>query len=406
MIINLRRTGTKFHKTGFRESYAHLRNPGCGWYHMYTFHMEQFQKELYLECEDEELVLLLMDIGCFRQTEISGRALEEITRILTFFQSKGKGMILRFAYDTEGNGMLKEPESSSLVKTHMRQLGSVIRVFCEDILVIQGIFVGSWGEMHDSRFLSERWMTELAETMLEAVDYRCELAVRTPKQWRMIAKNSSEKVRRKLTLFNDGIFGSETDLGTYDEGEREEELRWQQEHVRCKINGGEVLGAKECMKAEEDMAKMHLSYLNSTYNKDALDRWKSERVWWKSCGKEVSAYTYLGEHLGYRFVVRDAVFRRGELRITVENCGFANIYEEVECRILFQTEQGMESFLHPDTDARDWDSRKCSTFSVKPDRRIISKGTKCYLQLQRKRDGRYISFANEGGEKQVLIGQF
>lgn len=409
MIKNFRKIIRKFYKAELRESCAALGNPGCGWYHMYTFRAEKPEKEFYLVCEEEELVLLLIDIGWFRETELSQEALQYIADILTFFRSRGKEMILRFAYDTEGNGMLKDPAAGNLIKTHMRQLGSVLLPFAEDIVVLQGILVGSWGEMHDSRFVSDRWITELSQTMLEAVKYQCSLAVRTPAQWRTIAKNSPEKVKEKLALFNDGIFGTETDMGTYDIGAgdgREEELRWQRETVKFQRNGGEVLGIKDCRRAAEDMAKMHLSYLNSAYDPIVLDRWRSEKVEWEGCGREVSAYDYIGNHLGYRFVVRDVVFRRGALRITVENCGFANLCESAECRVLLQTSGGELIYFYPDTDPQSWESRKSITFSVSPDLAGMENGTKYYVELRRKRDGRILSFANAGGEKQLLIGQF
>lgn len=419
MTVNLqkifrKKQSRKFHKAKFLESSRYLRNPGCGWYRIYTFHAEDRLQEFYLECEEEELVLVLIDIGCFSQTELSRDALEYIAEILEFFRSKDKGIILRFAYDTNGNGLLREPQTGSLVITHMRQIGSVVREFADEILVIQGILVGSWGEMHDSRFLSKRWMTELAETMLKSVDYRCMLAVRKPSQWRTIAENSSEKVKKKLALFNDGIFGTETDMGTYgteikafpeESWCRSEELKWQQTEVQSRINGGEVLGIKVCREAAEDMKKMHLSYLNSVYSAKVLDDWKATVEVWTESGKEQSAYDYIGQHLGYRFLVRDAVFKRGEIQITVENCGFANLCEEAECHLMLRTE-GEEHVISIETDARKWNSGTSTRVSVRLDETLIRAGMKCCLQLRRKRDERILSFANEGAGESVLIGQF
>ncbi len=52
----------------------------------------------------------------------------------------------------------------------------------------------------------------LTDTMIKAVDGACPVAVRKPAQWRELTLGLTEQEKKKLTLFNDGIFGSETDL--------------------------------------------------------------------------------------------------------------------------------------------------------------------------------------------------
>lgn len=181
-----------------KESTRALKNPGCGWYHIYTFDLskENSNESLYIDCEEEELVLLLIDIHAFRGCEqIPKEALEWFSIILTFFEQHDKGIILRIVYDTKGRGMENEPSSIKIVKSHMKQLGSII---CEHtskkeslpgkILVHQGLFVGSWGEMHSSKFLSEARMKELSDTFLEATKGSCPIAVRKPVQFNLAAK--------------------------------------------------------------------------------------------------------------------------------------------------------------------------------------------------------------------------
>lgn len=62
-------------------------------------------------------------------------------------------MILRVCYDTEGKGMEREPQRIFVVQRHMQALGSLAERYADAILTVQGVFVGSWGEMHTSRFL-------------------------------------------------------------------------------------------------------------------------------------------------------------------------------------------------------------------------------------------------------------
>ena len=236
----------KFHKASMEEALEKVVNPGTGWYHLYTFDATCATPVLYVACEEEEIVLLLIDIGGFRGKELSTEALMSIRQIFHFFKEKQKDMIVRFVYDTEGKGMEKEPESGEIVLEHIRQLGAVIREYQSSILTVQGLLVGSWGEMHDSKFLTKKWLIRLAKEMLEATDYQCNLAVRKPAQLRCIEGEIGEKAKEKLTLFNDGIFGSETDLGTYGSSleDRMRELSWIEENLRDGYIGGEALAVQ------------------------------------------------------------------------------------------------------------------------------------------------------------------
>lgn len=434
-----------------KESTRALKNPGCGWYHIYTFDLSK-ENFLYIDCEEEELVLLLIDIHAFRGCEqIPKEALEYFSSILTFFEQHDKGIILRIVYDTKGRGMENEPSSIKIVKSHMKQLGSII---CEHmskkeslpgkILVHQGLFVGSWGEMHGSKFLSEARMKELSDTFLEATKGSCPIAVRKPVQLRQLSckKTASSPLQNasntNFTLFNDAIFGSETDLGTYgaygtirksalsenSEREktswvREDELSWQQSFMQQSFCGGEVLGGMNTVSESSgntdypqrtldwnqvvaDLAKMHVSYLNSIYSKEVLDDWKSHRIMWN--GEEISEYDYIGRHMGYRFTVTQVKISKNVITLTIKNTGFANLCEEAVCRlILTENNENIKAF-EIKSDPRTWNSGT-DTVIESPILQEIwpqqSQQTKIFLQLIRKRDGRIIEWANEEYDHKV-----
>ena len=433
-----------------KESTRALKNPGCGWYHIYTFDLSK-ENFLYIDCEEEELVLLLIDIHAFRGCEqIPKEALEYFSSILTFFEEHDKGIILRIVYDTKGRGMENEPSSIKIVKSHVKQLGSIIYEHMSKkeslpgkILVHQGLFVGSWGEMHGSKFLTEARMKELSDTFLEATKGSCPIAVRKPVQLRQL---SCQKTASNInfTLFNDAIFGSETDLGTYgtiqksalpenSEREktswvREDELSWQQSFMQQSFCGGEVLGGMNTVlessgntdypqrtldwhQVVADLAKMHVSYLNSIYSKEVLDDWKAHRIMWN--GEEISEYDYIGRHMGYRFTVTQVKISRVSqekkkqtqsqmsksiIKFTIKNTGFANLCEEAVCRlILTENNENVKAF-EIKSDPRTWNSGT-DTVIESPILQEIwpqqSQQTKIFLQLIRKRDGRIIEWANE-----------
>lgn len=443
-----------------KESTRALKNPGCGWYHIYTFDLSK-ESFLYIDCEEEELVLLIIDIHVFRSCEqIPKEALEWFSSILTFFEQHDKGIILRIVYDTKGRGMENEPSSIKIVKSHMKQLGSII---CEHtsekkslpgkILVHQGLFVGSWGEMHGSKFLTEARMKELSDTFLDATKGSCPIAVRKPVQLRQLSCQKNES-NTNFTLFNDAIFGSETDLGTYgtirqsampenSEREktswaREDELTWQKTKLQQSFCGGEVLDGMNTLSESSgnkdqsprtldwkqvvaELAKMHVSYLNSVYSKEVLDDWKAQRIMWN--GEEISEYDYIGRHLGYRFTVTQvkiscvsqekkkqtqsntqSQISENVITLTIKNTGFANLCEEAACRlILTENNENIKAF-EIKSDPRTWNSITDTVIECPIPQEIWpqqSEQTKLFLQLIRKRDGRIIEWANEEYDHKV-----
>ena len=445
-----------------KESTRALKNPGCGWYHIYTFDLSK-ENFLYIDCEEEELVLLLIDIHEFRGCEqIPKEALEYFSSILTFFEEHDKGIILRIVYDTKGRGMENEPSSIKIVKSHMKQLGSII---CEHtsekkslpgkILVHQGLFVGSWGEMHGSKFLSEARMKELSDTFLEATKGSCPIAVRKPVQLRQLSCQKNES-NTNFTLFNDAIFGSETDLGTYgtirksalpENGDkektpwaREDELTWQKTKLQQSFCGGEVLGGMNTLSESSgntdhptktldwqqvvaDLAKMHVSYLNSIYSKEVLDDWKAQRIMWN--GKEISEYDYIGRHMGYRFTVThvkiscvspekkkqtqsdtNSQISSSIITLTIKNTGFANMCEEAVCRLIIAENNENIKVFEIKSDPRTWNSITDTVIECPIPQEIWpqqSQQTKLFLQLIRKRDGRTIEWANEENEVNICL---
>ncbi len=454
-----RRTSRMFQEAELRESSEELHNPGCGWYHVYTFRAQPpadgrpVEEEVWLDesCLTERLALALIDIGDFRIRPLSQEALLHIGRIMDFFHRHGKQLLLRFVYDTEGRGMEREPLTLAMVKRHMEQTGGVIRPYMEDILVMQGIFVGNWGEMHGSRFLDDASMCELVETLYRITEGRCFLAVRTPAQWRRITdalisdsrvegrsgpdgrveespgtgshgegKPGSGSVEERLGLFNDGIFGSPTDMGTYgaasraEAGEtgswcREEELEWQERYMDSVPNGGEILSCrplKSYRQAAEELEEMHVSYLNSIYHPEQLDYWRSEKVEEPGCWQGLSGYDYIGRHLGYRFFVQNIAMKKNELQITIKNCGFGNLCQEAECFLVTEREQGGFSLRQMETDARNWKSGRETMLTAVLSREEDTSAGRLYLLLKRKTDGRILRFANQGTDEKVPLGEF
>lgn len=420
----------RFYQADYVETCEPLENPDCGWYHIYPFILKDVPGTVFPdlgplarsleESGKERLALIQFHIGFFRERELTAGILGHMERILSCFCAAGKQMILRIAYDLEGKGLLWEPTSEALIHRHMEQVAPLICRYAWDILALQGIFVGNWGEMHGSRFLSESAMARLVSTLYRTTGGACFLAVRTPAQWRgVMARLSGEAgLEEKLTLFNDGLFGSDTDLGTYgvcrerrgDEAgrrRREEELEWQSRMMTGKPVGGEAVAALKpvgYIQGAAEMAKIHICYLNSAYHKGQLDFWRGETVNIPGCWAGLSGYDYIGRHLGPRFVIRDVKKMGRKLLVLIQNQGFSGVCKEADCFLITEWGNGRKEELRLDTDMRDWRGGQTVKLLVPLQ---LERDGKDPVQLSltlRKRDRRILRFANQGAGDSVRLG--
>lgn len=421
----------RFYKADYAESAEPLANPDCGWYRIYPFALKEVSGEVLPELQPltwilgesggERLALVQFDIGFFREEELTPGVLRHMERILSFFRAAGKQMILRVAYDLEGKGLLREPASEALVHRHMEQLGPLIRAYAPDILTLQGIFVGNWGEMHGSRFLSEPAMARLVLSLYRATEGMCFLAVRTPAQWRgVMARLSGERgLAERLTLFNDGLFGSDTDLGTYgapdgsrsDEAGRRgrgEEVEWQRRTMVGRPVGGEAVAALPPVgwqQAAAELEKLHVCYLNSAYQKKQLDFWRQETVDTPGCWEGLSGYDYIGRRLGPRFVVRDTRRVGRRLLVAIENRGFSSVCSRTACILTAERENGESEELLLNTDVCAWQGGQTVRLVVPlPPERGPDGPVQLSLTLRREQDRRVVRFANQGAADSVRLG--
>ena len=416
----------------FVETAEYLPNPGQGWYRIFTYDagVPFTPEETFLE--GDTLALVRVDIGRFRSESLKGRCLDNLRDILRFFDENGVDLILRIAYDFEGRGLEREPDLFSLVRQHMLELAPVLAEFEKRILILQGLLVGSWGEMHQSKFLSPRWLRDLEAPFRGGGNHGTWLAVRRPVFLRMLAGPGEAEegfFAQRRCLFNDAIGSSETDMGTYGWKERdqaawtepwrpEDELAFMERACARAPFGGEVLPpeAGRLPPWKETVARMRrgrLSYLNCRHDRRVLDLWeKSVCRSWRGCPwAGVSLYDYIGGHMGYRFFARRASAKPPEegggllLSVEIENTGFGNLLQEARAELLLRDEAGSWSRQALDWDARDW-SRGCRTLC---EARIPAWTGELYLSLRREWDGRAILFSNrmerdEQGKPMVLLG--
>lgn len=415
--METRETAQSFRRARFAETAEYLPNPGQGWYQIHTYDAAApfVPEETFLE--GDALALVRVDIGGFRNESLSGRGLDHLRDILCFFDENGVDLILRVAYDFQGQGMAREPDLFSQVRRHMLELAPVLREFDRRVLIFQGLLLGSWGEMHQSRFLTPRWLRELETAFRSEGNREMWLAVRRPVFLRMLAgrKDFPEGLAaQRRCLFNDALGSSETDMGTYgwkertqagweEPWKRADELAFMEAACAGAPFGGEVLPPEKgrfpsWKETAALMRRVHLSYLNRRHDRQALDRWERTacRTWRGGPWAGASLYDYIGGHMGWRFFVRQAEVKPREggggsiLSVEIENTGFGNLLQEARAELLRRDEAGVWSRQPLDWDARGW---LCGRRTLCEARIPPWKG-ELYLSLRRKWDGRALLFSN------------
>ncbi len=433
------------------ESARQLDMPECGWYQLYSYYLTPdtplTASDMYYEKKDQDnktyrLSLLEFNISSYITGKLDAAAKNNIKQVLDFFSETKSKVIVRFLYDWDGAGLDREPATIDTVKQHMAQVGKILTAYSDIIYTTQGIFVGSWAEMHSSKFLSDEEMTELALYFASVTGPDIYLAVRTPEQYQKIFKQlenhpekykeidiAPEELKARLGLFNDGMLGSISDVGTYhaadtakttEEGMaiRQEALDFQDELCRNVPNGGETVNNNifnDTDNAIADLAKMHVSYLNQKYDGAVIDKWRNS-IYHKdgSVFDGMSTYDYITRHMGARFVIKDCSlsyrpFQKGkaEGKIQIENVGFSNLYHEKKVSLILASTVTDRTVTLLDSEENDsvlspsqWDAGEVSELSFAFSPFDLSDGTyRLYLSLADPGTGESIPFANDSYEE-------
>ena len=329
------------------ESGEPLHNPYEGMYRIYSYTLSDEIPASTREIAEElgqdpyRLSLLEVNLQNYTEGELSEMALSQFNDVLSVFDAGDHDLILRLLYDQEGNAKKTEPKTMEIVRDHILQLAPIINSHADCIFTLQGILIGDYGEMHDSRLISDDNLTILTDTMYSHTDTGIYLAVRTPAYWRLITKSDDPAVDHglcaRLGLYNDGLLGSEDDMGTYDLRPRDNEYNFQSILCSHVPNGGEVVVENDLNDYENarlDLKKLHITYLNSEYDPEVLNKWKRHTELTDPVWRGKSGYEYIENHLGYRYFVsysgaevENSLFSTEmSFVITLKNRGFAPTY--------------------------------------------------------------------------------
>lgn len=360
----------------FTESSKELRNPGRGFYNIYRFMIAdekenywQLVQEMYKSDVSTSLSLIEINLQRYSDDEISEEGMDNIVSLFHALEDIDKQLIVRFVYDWDGECEKYEPETIDTILRHMKQMEKVLKEFGTHIFIIQGLFIGNWGEMNGTKYFNDEDLLRLMEQLSDVSDRSTYLAVRTPEQWREITglqEISEESLKGhlfagRISLYNDGMLGNESDYGTYRVydmagkriSERENELSFQGELCKWVPNGGEVINDNpynDFNQAVRDLSSMHVSYLNEGHDQEVLNKWKNTKIIKDGCYKGSDGYTYIERHLGYRLLIKNvnmhfnSFVNNLEVSVTMKNVGFAPLYNKAEAGLVLY-DKGKETFL-------------------------------------------------------------
>ncbi|MCM1568688.1 MAG: DUF4832 domain-containing protein [Roseburia sp.] len=347
----------------FSETSAYLDNDDRGFYYIYGFYITDEDTDLTTQVRqrfagDRETTLAMVQINLqnYSQGAISERGLVHLEELFTALEETGKHYLIRFLYDWDGENEQREPQSIEIILEHIRQAGEVLQKHKQEVFVIQGLFIGNWGEMNGTKYLAIEDFKRLSDALAKASDPSDYLAVRMPSQWRTITElrnpdlgeAAEGTLTRRLSLYNDGIMGNEGDYGTYGTKSaeeaiyyepwcREDELAFQDELCKWVPNGGEIMMENpynDFENALRDLARMHVTYLNKEYDAKIYEKWKKTILGSPGCYEGMDGLSYIERHLGYRILIREAElsYDRKEdallAAVRLQNVGFAPVYTD------------------------------------------------------------------------------
>jgi hypothetical protein len=431
----------------YSEAVKTINNPGAGYTTTLWYSCKPDNTPVYNPTGN--LVLMFIDIGAFSSgvngtkdedgnyTEGTDYDLDEtfFTNLRKTFENcrnNGCTVAVRFRYDANGKTN-PEPATFDKVLDHINQIKeSQILDDYEDILMyVESGFVGAWGEQHSGKYTSLEYKAKLLDAMLKIVPESVPVTVRTPNTfctWAgiqmseladYVAEEDSDAAR--VGLYNDGYMGSNSDLGTFINPNRNDSVAWMKKQMLTTYYGGEFSGAIEFAQTYDtylpensiqEMYDTHLSYINSNiwslYNDYTFGEEYDTSGADNSSYYGETVYKFIRDHIGYRFVLRNSnltsnTSQGGNVTVnfSVENTGFANPIKEQNAQVILEKD-GYFIITDADIDDRNWYSTQTTdeTLSLKLPGNIDSGDWNVYLRLsvgdnEVTSNKRTVEFANE-----------
>lgn len=345
----------------YTESTERLNNPDQGFYRPLYVRMTEngvsFKQSVIGDAT--QLYHLRIDVSAFSANAggadkpLTDAALNGLESLLNTLYAREKSAVVRFAYDKGYEGHKDYEPQFDVLLNHISQFSAVVNKFPLTVTAVEAGLIGPWGEMHSSKIANKTYITRMTEKLLTEIS-TAPVLVRTPQMiydYLGISAKDAPEVNIsegdkafRLGIFNDGYLGSETDLGTYSDRPRDIEFLCRQTgHLPF---GGEAVipdsNLHDIDKCTAEMFKLNLSYLNIEWNNLVIEKWRNS-VYSEVCGGDAAyygktAFTYIENRLGYRFVATNCTVKNSDtlkVSVKIKNLGFGNLNKTKKCKLLF-----------------------------------------------------------------------
>eukprot|EP00833_Pecoramyces_ruminatium_P016781 jgi/Orpsp1_1/1190813/evm.model.d7180000081358.1 len=359
------------------ESLSEVPNPYRGFYKQTKIFLKRNGKSSSQYIESPHLLRVLVDISDYKNHSLDSAAITYLGNILKKIQNYNKSIVIRFSYhDYEPETSTHEPSNINIVLGHQESLRGVLKKYQDMIASVECGLYGKWGEMHGSSVYNDKterlsFTKKVITKWLDVLPESITLSVRTTQfycHWNNVDRSKISKditkpgqAAYRIGMYNDGYLGTYDDDGTY--ANREEEIKWlsiQCNHALC---GGEFGGYDDKKMGNvrhtaeymytKDAFRTHFSYLNLGHYKPTVNAMRTEKYkGTDSRYKGQYGFTYIENHLGYRFVVRGVRLTKNayknnkfEIEVDIENVGFAPLIKPKSLYFIIVDNYGKSNVL-------------------------------------------------------------
>lgn len=432
-------------KVTYTESLKTLSNPERGFYSPCYIEGREIGTEV--KSPKEPLVHLRISLAAFSHEflkyqgdepenytpggwePLSEDFLSSLDQTMDHLRKNGSSAIIRFAYDNFEGISDVEPEMDGIL-SHIQQLRPFFETNADVILAVESGFVGQYGEQHSSQILLPDYSQTARQTiypvvnaLLDVVPSSISVTTRRPTYVAYACGTTMDELSTtsfpadhkyyRVGVFNDGMFGSEDDLGTF--LDRSKEISWLNEQAMHTAYGGETNRNRSTDGNDytdgnyvcQEIFQTHLTYLNGEWPDETLHNWKQTAYNGNNeLYQNESTYTFLENHMGYRYVLRsfEADTETNTIHFKIENVGAANMLKPKQTSLVLIDKHGNCTELPTTIDVRSWNSQ---TVSEETEVLPPQAGTyQVYLKIT-DANGNQIQFANDNPftENGNLIGK-
>lgn len=325
----------------------------------------------------------------------------DVRRYLEETRQKGGTLIVRIGY-TWSDRAGCEPSDFDIVLGHVKELSQIMADYDDVVVGVEAGVAGPWAEMHSSDYCRPEYMNRILKTYCDNLSPDISILTRTAYYIAAFAGTKSDgllemlpfqdKDLKRFGMYNDGYLGTWWDYGTWaGEWTREKGCRllktfddhpyggelayvsmdWLEKN---REKSGDLFDTNK-WNIVKDWYSQHLNYLRNigdrrhplcafiakkTFSSDVY-RFEGMPDLHEYDGVDLHKFMY--DHMGYRFVVRDARLpkriepgKRAMIGLKVENTGFGRLLLPSRAEALFVS--GGETF------AAAVDGSKCDISSI------------------------------------------